>query len=160
MTGYMSFDFFSPSVMTSNFCGISMDRIMPIITMPSMRSNHSLLILSDTSAPSRAPGRVRRDSLMLFSSSEILALRYERVADTLWSSMPIRLVPFATVLSSPMKISAGRVRLEPPPAITLITPAKSPTPKRIRISRYTGIISAQPNLLSRGGSGTDGINDR
>jgi hypothetical protein len=50
--------------------------------------------------------------------------------------IPIRLVPFAAALSSPIKIRAGRVRLEPPPAITLITPANSPTKKRIRISRY------------------------
>ena len=37
-----------------------------------------------------------------------------------------RLVPFATEAGKPKKIRSGRVRKEPPPAITLIVPAIVP----------------------------------
>ena len=44
----------------------------------------------------------------------------------------IRFVPFATAPSSPKNIRVGSVRLDPPPALTLIKPATAPTPKSRR----------------------------
>ena len=41
--------------------------------------------------------------------------------------MAIRLVPFATAVGRPRKMSIGRVSSEPPPARVLMNPAMMPT---------------------------------
>ena len=46
-------------------------------------------------------------------------------------SIAILFVPFATDASSPRKINAGRVKVEPPPALTFKKPATIPTPNKI-----------------------------
>ena len=55
--------------------------------------------------------------------------------------IPRRFVPFATVGGKPIKIMTGRVSNEPPPAMTLIVPATSPTRKRISdVVRVSGTL--------------------
>jgi hypothetical protein len=55
------------------------------------------------------------------------------VAIIFWNRIPILLVAFAATEGTPAKISTGRVRAEPPPAIVLIKPAKTPASNRMRI---------------------------
>ncbi len=49
-----------------------------------------------------------------------------------WASRATRLVPLAVAGDMPMKIMTGMVSREPPPAITLMNPATTPTTIRIR----------------------------
>ena len=44
-------------------------------------------------------------------------------------------VPLASAESNPRKINVGNVKVEPPPALTFIKPAISPTPNRISKAR-------------------------
>ena len=55
-----------------------------------------------------------------------------QTAATFCSRIPTRLVPLATPGGRPRNIRMGRVRKEPPPAITLSTPAISPAAKSSR----------------------------
>ena len=43
-----------------------------------------------------------------------------------WKRMAILFVPFATAPSSPKKMSIGKVKVEPPPALTFMNPARTP----------------------------------
>jgi hypothetical protein len=52
----------------------------------------------------------------------------------------IRLVPLATEASNPKNIRAGRVSVEPPPAMMFINPAAAPTPKSNRIDSNSGNV--------------------
>ena len=58
--------------------------------------------------------------------SRLLCLSKPLTPTTPWSSMDTRLVAFAMSAGRPNTMSAGKVRLEPPPAIVLILPAMNP----------------------------------
>jgi hypothetical protein len=55
-----------------------------------------------------------------------------------WIKIATRFVPFAKAESSPRKINAGRVSVEPPPAFTFKNPAIIPTPKSISKEKCSG----------------------
>ena len=58
--------------------------------------------------------------------SNVSCLSYPASPTTHCNAMATRLVPLAISAGKPKIISAGRVRLEPPPATVLIPPAKKP----------------------------------
>ena len=56
------------------------------------------------------------------------------LADKEETAMAIRFVPFATAGGRPININRGSVSSEPPPAIVLTKPAKTPAPISRKIS--------------------------
>ena len=50
------------------------------------------------------------------------------------TTIAIRFVPFATAGGSPINIKMGSVNKDPPPAMVLIKPAKTPAPIRRSMS--------------------------
>jgi hypothetical protein len=54
--------------------------------------------------------------------------------------MAMRFVPFATDASRPRKMSAGRPRDEPPPAVTFKKPAAMPTTKSRRYCQSWSMV--------------------
>jgi hypothetical protein len=57
-------------------------------------------------------------------------------------------VPFANAASRPINMRVGNVKVEPPPAFTLMNPAIAPTPnKRAKCARFMSICN-QPASYS------------
>ena len=102
------------------------------MTTASSRLNHNGSMRTAATAPRTAPGRVHRPSVRLSRKSAIPLRRNSLTEVMFWASRAIRLVPLAVAGDMPMKIMAGMVSSEPPPAITLMNPATTPTAIRIR----------------------------
>ena len=64
------------------------------------------------------------------------------------TSIATRFVPFASDDSNPRNIRTGKVKVEPPPAVTFIKPAIIPTPKSINSAIGSEIVIHHKNYLS------------
>ena len=80
-----------------------------------------------TSAPNRPPIKVGHKIAGKSCVGNLPAWRKPCKPDTDCSNTPTRLLPLAISAGTPNIINTGKIRLEPPPAIILITPAATPS---------------------------------
>ena len=79
-------------------------------------------------APNRAPNKAVDPKYRLKGLLLTFLERKPMTAELVATSMATRFVPLAVAGGSPKKIIKDRVNKEPPPAMVLTNPAKSPAP--------------------------------
>ena len=125
--------------------------IIPASTLLNRTSDMSTAMYAPPIAPMIAGIERRRLNLKLETPFRLKPA----VANAHWAMIAIRLVPFATAVGKPRKMSIGRVSSEPPPARVLMNPASMPAKKMTGMCQISirDSIHRSPDKWRRGQEG-------